>query len=264
MAWGRRKTIAVAGAAILLGAGYVVFFSGEGDLRLPVGKGSPAVSLGERHGLVLASDGSLWCWGSDFLGWPVLGLGNVPPQTRLRRIGSDTNWIGISAGTSHNVALKSDGTLWAWGCNLSGQFGSGAPDRKHAAVYSPVPAAPGNDWKQAVAGGIHTIALKRDGTLWAWGHNWPGCLGTGSTNNSAVPVQVGSSTNWVKVWASVVESVGLQADGSLWYWGENPDPRSPQGVGALHVPTRVSPDTNWVDVGFGPNTVFAVKSDGTL
>ena len=79
---------------------------------------------------------------------------------------------------------------------------------------------------------IHTVALKKDGTLWAWGNNWAGSLGTGSTNNSAVPVQVGSATNWIKVWAGMLETVALQSDGSLWYWGDNPDPAFGQGTGA--------------------------------
>ena len=130
--------------------------------------------------------------------------------------------------------------------------------------YIPVPAAPGHDWKQAVAGGIHTLAIKKDGTLWAWGNNWAGSLGTGTTSNSAVPLQVGSATNWIKVWAGTLESVGLQSDGSLWYWGDNPDPAFQQGTGQVLVPTRVSPDTNWVDAGFGVNTVLAIKADGTL
>ena len=271
MAWPRLKTTAVAAAAILLATGIAIIvtmspagiFSRE-RLRLPVGKGTPAISLGQRHGLILASDGSLWSWGSDFLGWPVLGLGNVPPQTRLRRIGNETNWISISAGTAHNLAIKSDGTLWAWGQNLLGQFGVGTTGRRNGDANTPVHAAPGNDWKQAAAGGIHTVALKKDGTLWAWGHNWAGSLGTGSTNNSAVPVQVGSATNWIKVWAGMLESVAMQSDGSLWYWGDNPDPAYDKHVGQILVPTRISPDTNWVDVGFGVNTVFAIKSDGTL
>jgi alpha-tubulin suppressor-like RCC1 family protein len=182
----------------------------------------------------------------------------------LRRIGNETNWASISAGSVHNVAIKSDGTLWAWGENLRGQFGVGTSGRQNPMATVPVPAASGHDWKQAVAGGTHTVALKKDGTLWAWGNNWAGTLGTGSTNNSAVPVQVGSATNWVKVWAGTLETVALQADGSLWYWGENPNPAVAQGVGQILVPTRISPDTNWVDVGFGPWTVFAIKSDGTL
>jgi alpha-tubulin suppressor-like RCC1 family protein len=269
VAWPRLKTTAVAIAAILLATGIaiIVTTSLSGGLKLPVGKGTPAISLGERHGLILASDGSLWSWGSDFLGWPVLGLGNVTPQTRLRRIGHETNWISISAGTAHNLAIKSDGTLWAWGENLLGQFGVGTTGRqnwKNAMADIPIHAAPGNDWKQAAAGGIHSVALKKDGTLWAWGDNWAGPLGIGSTNNSAVPLQVGSATNWVKVWAGTLETVALQSDGSLWYWGENPDPAISTHVAQILVPTRVSPDTNWVDVGFGPWTVFAIRSDGTL
>ena len=271
MAWPRLKTVAVASATILLATGIAVVVTrsptglfGQGRLRLPVGKGAPAISLGERHGLILASDGSLWSWGSDFLGWPVLGLGNVTPQTRLRRIGNETNWVSISAGTAHNVAIKADGTLWAWGENIYGQFGVGTGGKLNLLASTPVHAAPGNDWKQAAAGGALTVALKRNGTLWTWGNNWAGSLGTGSTNNSAVPVQVGTGTNWIKVWAGMLETVALQSDGSLWYWGENPDPAFGQGTGAILVPTRVSPDTNWVDVGFGVNTVFAIKADGTL
>ncbi len=271
MAWPRLKTAAVVSATILLAVGIAVVVRtspsgsfGKDRLRLPVGKGIPAISLGERHGLILASDGSLWSWGSDFLGWPVLGLGNSGSQTRLRRIGNETTWASISAGTAHNVAIKSDGTLWAWGENFSGQFGVGTKGRQNPMANVPVPAAPGHDWKQAAAGGIHTVALKKDGTLWAWGNNWAGSLGTGTTSNSAVPLQVGCATNWIRVWAGTLESVGLQSDGSLWYWGDNPDPAFQQGTGQILAPTRVSPDTNWVDAGFGVNTVLAVKADGTL
>ena len=271
MAWTKLKTATVAGVAILLVTGIAIMLTmspigavSQGRLRLPVGKGTPAVSLGDRHGLILASDGSLWSWGSDFLGWPVLGLGNVPPQTCLRRIGNETNWVSISAGIAHNLAIRSDGTLWAWGENICGQFGVGTASRKNDMANTPVHAAPGSDWKQAVAGGYHTVALKSNGTLWACGANWAGTLGTGSTSNSVVPLRVGSATNWIKVWAGILETVALQSDGSLWYWGENPDPAFPQGTGQILIPTRVSPDTSWVDVGFGVNTVFAIQADGTL
>jgi len=226
---------------------------------LPRGRGTPAICLGERHGLILASDGSLWCWGSDFLGWPVLGLSNSNQRsTRLRRIGDETDWVGISAAAARNLAIKSDGTIWTWGESVQGRFG------RPTTIPRPVPAAPGSDWKQAAAGGIHVVALKRDGTLWGWGNNWAGSVGIDSTNGSTLPVQIGPATNWVMVWASTLESVALQSDGSLWYWGDNPDPAFPQEAGRICVPTRVSADTNWVDVGFGVNTVFALKSDGTL
>lgn len=266
MAWNDFKARAhstaiflVAAAIIILSARSCSESSVLGRLKLPVGHGTPAISLGERHGLILASDGSLWSWGADFLGWPVLGLGAATHRTTsLRRIGNDTNWAGISAGVDHNLAVKSDGTLWTWGASVRARWIRAAPSSV------PVRAAPGHDWKQAAAGGIGCVALKKDGTLWSWGDNWSGSVGSPSTNGSSVPMQIGSGTNWTKVWAGTLETMALQSDGSLWYWGDNPNPAIPQGAGQVFIPTRVSPDTNWVDAGFGVNTVFAIKANGSL
>lgn len=268
MAWPQFKTKIVRGAIIVFAIVFVAMLASllfsphlePGRLRLPVGTGTPAIGLGSAHGLILASDGSLWSWGNHARrGWPVLGLGgSTNRSTTLRRIGTETNWTSISAGSAQNLAIKSDGTLWTWGYNVTGL--ANAP----RAIRSPVPAAPGNDWKQAAAGGIHFAALKKDGTLWTWGNNWAGPLGIGSTNSSNVPVRVGSATNWIKVWAGFLETMAMQSDGSLWYWGENPNPTIAQGSAQILVPTRVSPDTNWVDGGFSSSAVIAIKSDGTL
>ncbi len=232
----------------------------EARWRVPTGKGKPCVAIGANHGAILASDGSLWTWGEDGFGWHVLGFGtNVSAQALLRRIGSETNWVNVAVGGSTTLALKSDGTIWAWGENVYGQLGKGTsvPD---CAV--PVHSVPGNDWVQVATGGPHSVALKRDGTLWSWGNNWAGQLGDGTTNNSRVPVQVGSSTNWMRVWANLIENVAQQKDGTLWFWGWDYS-RSTKGS-SVPVPTRVSPDRNWVDVGLGDWMVFAIKSDGTL
>ncbi len=228
--------------------------------KLPSGTGTPAVAIGANHGVILASDGSLWTWGETGFGWQVLGLGsNVRTQACLRRIGVETNWVNIAVGGSTTLALKSDGTIWAWGENIYGQLGDGTTVRERA---SPVGSVPGNDWKQVATAGPHSVALKRDGTLWAWGSNWAGQLGDGTTNHSPVPVRVGSSTNWIKVWANLIQNVGQQSDGSLWFWGWDYT-RSEKGS-SVPLPTRVSPDTNWVSVGMGDWMVFAIKSDGTL
>ncbi len=232
----------------------------EARWKLPAGKGKPCVAIGANHGVILASDGSLWTWGEDGFGWHVLGLGtNVTTQASLRRIGSEINWVNVAVGSSTTLALKSDGTIWGWGENLYGQLGNGStvPD---CAV--PVRSAPGNDWQQVAAAGPHSVALKRDGTLWSWGNNWAGQLGNGTTNYSRVPVQVGSSTNWTKIWANLIANVAQQKDGSLWFWGWDYS-RSTKGS-SIPAPTRVSADTNWVDVGLGDWMVFAIKSDGTL
>jgi alpha-tubulin suppressor-like RCC1 family protein len=233
---------------------------GQTGRKLPLGTGAPAVAIGNNHGVILASDGSLWTWGETGLGWQVLGLGsNIRTQACLRRIGVETNWVNIAVGGSTTLALKSDGTIWAWGANHSGQLGDGTTVPERA---SPVRSVAGNDWKQVATTGIHSLALKRDGTLWAWGNNWAGQLGNGTTNNSLVPVRVGSSANWIRVWANLIENVGQQADGSLWFWGC--DYTRSQKEASIPVPTRVSPDTNWVSVGMGDWMVFAIKSDGTL
>jgi Regulator of chromosome condensation (RCC1) repeat len=113
--------------------------------RLPTGKGTPAVAIGDNHGVILASDGSLWTWGETGFGWQVLGLGsNVRTQACLRRIGLETNWVNVAVGGSSTLALKSDGTIWAWGENIYSQLGDGTTAREQA---SPVRSVPGDDWK---------------------------------------------------------------------------------------------------------------------
>ena len=246
--------------ALILLAGGFSKHAGQTSWKLPTGKGTPAVAVGFSHGVILASDGSLWTWGETGLGWQVLGLGsNIRTQACLARIGLETNWVNVAVGGSTTLALKSDGTIWGWGENLHGQLGDGTLAYQRA---TPVRSVPGNDWKQVATAGPHSVALKRDGTVWSWGANRAGQLGDGTTNSSLVPVRVGSATNWVRIWVNPSQNVGWQTDGSLWFWGWDYT-RSRQGS-SIPVPTRVSPDTNWVDVGMGDWMVFAIKSEGSL
>jgi trimeric autotransporter adhesin len=223
----------------------------KGQTKLPLGPVTPAVRFGSHHGLVLASDGSLWSWGNNESNSPVLGLGNVVTQACLRRIGQDTDWVSMTTAGFHTLAIKSDGSLWAWGGNTSGELGDGTTQPRSSPVHS----VPGNDWKQAAVGLNYSIAIKRDGTLWTWGHDWSGCLGAGTGGNNVTAAQLGSMTNWVKVWASVFDTVELQADGTLWGWG---------GAFRQRAPIRLSPETNWINAGLLVGRIFAIKSDGTL
>ncbi len=265
VAGAKRKKVVLAASLVMLAAVVVLWLLPESLIatKLPAGPVTPAVSLGETHALILAPDGSLWSWGTSFLGWPVLGLSNVAYRVQPTRIGHDTNWVGISAACEHNLALKSDGTIWAWGENTSDELGDGTKAKMRMV---PVRSVPGNDWRQVSTGAYSSFALKKNGTLWAWGMNWAGELGIGITNRScAKAMQVGQSTNWVKVWAGWLAVVGQQSDGTLWYWGENPNPSVAPATHQIVIPTRVGADSNWVDVGFGTDdTVFAIKSDGSL
>jgi alpha-tubulin suppressor-like RCC1 family protein len=270
MAWTNVKTAVVAGAVIILTAigtatveNYLQHTPPRqtGRLKLPTGNVPPMIACGYSHnGMILASDGSLWSWGEERLGWPVLGLTdtNIQKTVSLRRIGHETDWRDISVGDSHCLAIKDDGTLWAWGGNYIYQLGDGTKISRPI----PVPSIPGNDWKQAAAGAGTSFAIKNDGTLWAWGdNNWSGQSGNGITKSGTNVVQVGTSTNWTKIWAGDIQAAGLQSDGSLWFWGSVMGDANGKKI---LVPTRVSPDTNWTDVCFGYFTVLAIKADGTL
>ncbi len=270
MAWTKAKTAMVTGTVIALTAistvsiiNYIHHLPPRqiGRMNLPTGDVKPMVAYGHGCIFILASDGSLWSWGEESLGWQVLGYSNTNRQnsTSLRRIGHDNDWVSFAAGDSQCLAIKSDGSLWGWGQNLYYQLGDGTKITRP----TPVPSMPGNDWRQAAIGSS-SFGLKNNGTLWAWGDNWAGQLGIGSASHKSVTnaVQVGDSTNWAKIWGGGIQTVGLQNDGSLWFWGTlTGDSRD---TNKFLIPTRVSPDTNWVDVGFGYFTMLALKSDGTL
>jgi len=104
----------------------------------------------------------------------------------LYQIGNDSNWKEVIAGCFHTLAIKTDGSLWAWGKNDIGQLGLGDNTNREA----PVRIGTESNWKEVIAGCFHSLALKTDGSLWAWGDNWNGQLGLGDTTNRSNPVEI--------------------------------------------------------------------------
>jgi alpha-tubulin suppressor-like RCC1 family protein len=93
------------------------------------------VSIGERHGMGCKSTGSLWVWGYGPSG--QLGLGSANSnQSAPFRLGTDSDWLKADAGISHNLAIKTDGSLWVWGLNFSGQLGIAATGNRNTPVNS--------------------------------------------------------------------------------------------------------------------------------
>ncbi|MDD2789235.1 MAG: hypothetical protein PHU40_01055 [Sulfurimonas sp.] len=220
-------------------------------------------SGGIYHTAAIKSDGTLWSWGDNVYG--QLGDGttvnkSVPTQEDTNA----TDWSSLSAGSYHTTALKSDGTLWAWGDNTYAQLGDNTTVNKSVPTQEFTAAT---DWSSVAAGGYHTTALKSDGTLWAWGANLSGQLGDGTTVNKSVPTQESTAaTNWSSVAGGIHHSIALKSDGTLWSWGDN-------GLGQLgdgttvnkSVPTQESTAaTNWSSVSAGNSHSAALKSDGTL
>ena len=219
---------------------------------------TPMVAAGGASSFAIDTQGRLFGWGSNSAGQLGRSPGTATPiqiasgfQTKQEISGRQV----VAVGWKHTVALKTDGTLWAWGYNFAGQLGDGSTTNR----YSPVQI--GGGYSAVAAGTYHTVALRVDGTLWAWGGNFAGQLGDGSTTVRFSPVQIGSGYSGVV--AASDHTLAIKSDGSLWAWGSNE--RGQLGDGSTttrHIPVQVG--GGYSAVSAGPSHTFAVKTDGTL
>ena len=221
-----------------------------------------SVSAGTSHVAVVKVDGTLWTWGSNASG--QLGNGSSTmngsaPVIQPAKIGTATDWLTVKSGQSHNIALKTDGSLWSWGDGSGGKLGLGSSSQR----TSPTRIGSANTWKAVSAGGGHTLALKTNGTLWAWGWNDAVQLGDGTEESTSTPKQIGTATDWASISAGFIHNVGIKTNGSLWTWGQNLDGALGMGGQPL-VPTQVGSGANWSQASAGAYYTLAVKTDGTL
>ena len=157
------------------------------------------------------TDGTLWSWGRN--NSTGLGLGDATNRSSPVQVGALTSWsskidasgvmglYGFGPANVHVLAVKTDGTLWSWGQNSSGELGLGNVTSRS----SPVQVGALTTWNVCACGTVTTYgqgfssAIKTDGTLWSWGHNPSGQLGLGDATNRSSPVQVGALTTWISV-----------------------------------------------------------------
>jgi alpha-tubulin suppressor-like RCC1 family protein len=212
-----------------------------------------SVAGGTGHTVAIRQDGSLWAWGRNNVG--QLGYtasetcGSDPCQTYPRRVGSDYDWVAVTAGSQHNIALKEDGTLWAWGWNEYGTLGLGNLGTTDTTDRS-VPTQIGfeSDWAAIEAGYQHTLALKEDGSLHAWGRNHLGQLGyTASqacnfSDCQSYPWMVGTDYDWVLISGGEYFSTAVKSGGQMYAWGNN----------------------DWGQLGMGDTTIRYTPTPGLL
>jgi alpha-tubulin suppressor-like RCC1 family protein len=188
--------------------------------QIPNLAGVKAVDVGGTHAVALMPDGTVWSWGMN----NNLELGGSRPAgDEPAPVAGLDQVTALAAGGAHTLALRRDGTVWAWGQNIFGQLGDGTRANMGPPPHGrgrPAPVKGLADVIAIAAGGSHSLALKRDGTVDAWGSNQYGALGNGTTQHAAMPVPV-RINRVVAIAAGNDFSVALRDDGSVWAWGAN-------------------------------------------
>jgi alpha-tubulin suppressor-like RCC1 family protein len=172
------------------------------------------VDTGNTHTLVLKSDGTVVAWGANSNG--QLGTGDTTPFNTPQAVIGLTNVTAIATGSYHSLALKSDGTVWAWGHNQYGTLGLGGTSNYE---HTPTQVPGLTNVVGIAAGTYHSLAVKGDGTLWAWGHNGAGQLGDNTNDQHTSPVQASGITDVIAVAAGSGHSVALTSAGEVWTTG---------------------------------------------
>lgn len=219
------------------------------------------LAVGTNNTFVLHEDNSLWAVGGNAFG--QLGIGDITTDSAtLVQVDTPRSWQSVVAGNEHVLALQADGTLWAWGRNLSGRLGDGTTTTRVSAVQIGTETT----WQAVAAGAQHSLGLRSDGTLWGWGDNEYGQVGNGDTNDQHDPAQVGSSTDWTAVAASQFHSLGLRTNGTLWAWGRNDTWQLGDGTSVTNRinPVQIGTDTDWASVSAGYDYSLAIRSNGSL
>lgn len=211
------------------------------------------------HTGAVKTDGTLWTWG--FNTNAQLGDNTVTTRSFPGTVsGGGTNWCQVGTGDRHTAAIKTDGTLWTWGYNGTGQLGDATiTSRRSPGTTS----GGGTDWCRTSGGCRHTAAVKTDGTAWTWGCNISGQLGSGVTTSRTSPgTLVGGGTDWCQISAGCAHTSAVKTDGTSWSWGSNASGQ----LGDNTVVNRSSPVCvqgnlcGWCQISSGTSHTAAINS----
>jgi alpha-tubulin suppressor-like RCC1 family protein len=247
------------------------------DSGIPVRVGTDRnwrqVAVGDSHSLAIRADGSLWAWGLNQNG--QLGLGDLNPRSSPVRVGTLSTWASVAAGSTHSVALQRDGKLFTWGRNHYGQLGqetSTAPKVKSPDLSVPTPVGTDKTWDKITAAADHTLASRRDRSIWAWGRNDSSQLGLRDLSQIVIiPTQIDFEGepqprwSWIAISTGSTHTLAIRSDGALFSWGNGADGRLGRLTGGpTDLPQRVGADSDWVSVSAGDAHSLAIRRDGSL
>jgi len=187
------------------------------------------VDIGSHHTLAVRDNGKLYVWGAGNNG--RLGLGDnseqlLPIQLDDTNISGDS-WVSASAGDGHSLAIRDDGSMWAWGNNSAGRLGLGNSVQRNVPYEVVTTGVSGSAWTTVSAFNTHSAALRDSGELYVWGTNTSGQLGLGDIIMRGIPTRLGSANsdgnNWaaLSLGAAALHTTAARDSGSLWSWGSN-------------------------------------------
>jgi alpha-tubulin suppressor-like RCC1 family protein len=240
-------------------------------LALPVASGTTISSwtqvyAGLYYTLAITSDNRLFAWGGGTSG--ATGIGATTNRSSPVLLGSGYAKLpGNGSYASHAAAIRSDGTLWMWGTNSSGQFGDGTTISRS----SPIQVA--GSWNQIYLGNNSTYGLKADGSLFVWGNNGSGQLALNDAINRSSPVQVTSpSVSWSQIAAGFSYALGLDSLGKMYGWGLNTSNQlgTMDGAGLFapvssrSLPVQIGLGSSWTNIAATYTHSAGIKQDSSL
>jgi alpha-tubulin suppressor-like RCC1 family protein len=241
----------------------------------------------------------VWCWGDNTYGQTGDGTTNGDQGTSARLspvqvVGlsdpSTAHVVALAGADDHHCALKTDGSVWCWGWNIAGEIGDGASSYNYQSVRTTPVQVVGLSSAVSISCGYEvSCALKADGTVWCWGDNGLGELGTGGPTSPTTPLTSSTPLQVTGLWGAVAISAGadsfsfapngtvyvaphggatcaIRVDGALLCWGFN---LHCQGIGGACFPGITTPGTvqnlsNVLDVATGYDFTMALRADGTV
>jgi len=196
----------------------------------------------------LTPSGVAYAWGYN--GYGQVGDGTTTDRTTPTLVSGGYTWASISAGTGqHTVGITTTGEAYAWGFNGYGQLGDGTTT---LVVMTPRLVSGDHTWASIAAGNAHTVGLTTSGVAYAWGRNFYGELGDGTTIQRTTPVLQSGGHTWASISAGGYHQVGITTSGEAYAWGWNRDGQLGDGTMTDRTtPTLVSGGHTWASISAG-------------
>lgn len=233
--------------------------------RALLGETVTAIAAGGSHAAALTQSGRIFTWGKGQhgqLGQGIFDHSQTPWPVDVSGVLAGISLVRMSLGDNHSLALGNNGRVYAWGLNNSGQLGNGAgPGQEASPSAVDVSGVLAGKTVTAIsAGSDYSLALTSDGKIYAWGSNYTGCLGNGSSLDSSVPVAVDmngvlAGKTVAAISAGYGHALALTTDGRVYAWGANAGALGNGGTDPSNVPVAVATGGS-----FGGKLVVAIHA----